>query len=200
MPPVTIPQRVGLLGGSFNPAHEGHLHISGLALECLKLDQVWWIVSPQNPMKAVTGMAPFAVRFREAKKTAIVNKRIVVSDFEAKTSSCYTVETISALKAEFPGISFVWVMGADLLVQLPHWKRWRQLFRTLPIAIFDRPAYSSRALSGRAARHFKSAQIARFRAQSLVDMKAPAWLFLRTRLNPQSATRIRAEAQHEGKD
>jgi nicotinate-nucleotide adenylyltransferase len=200
VPPVTIAQRVGLLGGSFNPAHEGHLHISGLALECLKLDQVWWIVSPQNPMKAVTGMAPFAVRFREAKKTAIVNQRIVVSDFEAKTSSCYTVETISALKAQFPGISFVWVMGADLLVQLPHWKRWRQLFRTLPIAIFDRPAYSSRALRGRAARHFKSAQISRFRAQSLVDMKAPAWLFLRTRLNPQSATRIRAEAQYEGKD
>ncbi|MBC8269750.1 MAG: nicotinate-nucleotide adenylyltransferase [Rhodospirillaceae bacterium] len=200
MPPVTTPQRIGLLGGSFNPAHEGHLHISTLALERLKLDQVWWLVSPQNPLKPVAGMASFADRFKRARKIAAVDQRIVVSDFEEKASSRYTVDTIAALKAQFPGVSFVWVMGADLLVQMPHWKRWRQLFRTLPIAIFARPAYSSRALTGRAARRFKGSRIARFRARSLVDMKAPAWAFLRTRLNAQSATRIRAKAGRGGKD
>ena len=193
MSPVTTPQRIGLLGGSFNPAHEGHLHISTLALEQLNLDQVWWLVSLQNPLKPLAGMASFADRFRQARKIAAVDRRIVVSDFEEKASSRYTVDTIAALKAQFPGVSFVWVMGSDLLPQMPHWKRWRQLFRTLPIAIFARPAYSSRALSSKAARRFAASRVARFRSSALADMRPPAWAFLRTRLNRESATRIRAE-------
>lgn len=197
MPPVNG-QRIGLLGGSFNPAHEGHLHISTLALQRLKLDQLWWLVSPQNPLKASDGMASFAVRLAAAKKITSIDARIIVSAFEETLPSRHTVDTIAALKRQYPGVSFVWVMGADLLVQLPRWKRWRALFRMLPIAIFARPAYSSRALAGKAARRFAGSRIARFRARSLADMKAPAWVFLRTRLNKQSATRIRAKSRHGG--
>ncbi len=192
MPSVTG-RRIGLLGGSFNPAHDGHLHISTLALERLKLDQLWWLVSPQNPLKPASDMAPFAARLKNAKKIAAVDPRIVVSDFEESHASSYTVDTVVALKRQFPKDSFVWVMGADLLVEMPRWSRWRSLFRIVPIAIFARPAYCSRALAGKAARRFRGSRIARFRARSLADMKPPAWTFLRTRLNTQSATRIRAE-------
>ncbi len=186
-------RRIGLLGGSFNPAHDGHVHISVLALERLKLDQLWWLVSPQNPLKPASDMAPFAARLKDARKVAAVDPRIVVSDFEENHASPYTVDTIVALKQQFPKDSFVWVMGADLLVQMPRWSRWRSLFRIVPIAIFARPAYCSRALAGKAARRFRGSRISRFRARSLADMKPPAWTFLRTRLNTQSATRIRAE-------
>jgi len=193
MPPLSPGQRVGLLGGSFNPAHEGHLHISALALKRLKLDQLWWLVSPQNPLKPESGMASLKNRMTAAKKVAASNPDIVVSDMENSLSTRHTVDTIEALKVEFPGVSFVWVMGADLLVQVPQWKRWRALFRMVPIAIFARPAYSARALSGKAARRFKDARIARYRVGSLANMRPPAWAYMRTRLNRQSATRIRAE-------
>lgn len=189
--------RIGLLGGSFNPAHEGHLHISALALERLGLDQLWWLVSPQNPLKSVSGMASFGERIEAAKKVANIDSRIIVSDFEEQLTSPYTVDTIAALKRQFPKVSFVWVMGADLLVQMPQWKQWRRLFRMLPIAIFARPAYSSRALAGKAARRFRASKVARFRARSLAEMRPPAWAFLRTRLSPQSATRIRADSRRE---
>jgi nicotinate-nucleotide adenylyltransferase len=193
MPPVTQGKRVGLLGGSFNPAHEGHLHISALALKHLKLDQLWWLVSPQNPLKPETGMASLKERMKAAKKIAASDPDIVVCDLENSLSTRHTVDTIEALKVEFPEVSFVWVMGADLLVQVPQWKRWRALFRMVPVAVFARPAYSARALSGKAARRFKGARIARYRVGSLANMRPPAWAYMRTRLNRESATRIRAE-------
>jgi len=196
MPAMIKGQRVGLLGGSFNPAHEGHLHISALALKCLKLDQLWWLVSPQNPLKPKSCMASLKDRMKVAKGIAASNPDIVVSDLENSLSTCHTVDTVEALKAKFPGVSFVWVMGADLLVQVPKWKRWRTLFKMVPIAIFARPAYSARALSGKAARRFKGTRIARYRVGSLAKMKPPAWAYMRTRLNSQSATSIRAKDGH----
>ena len=184
--------KIGLLGGSFNPAHEGHLHISRLALERLKLDQLWWLVSPQNPLKSENAMAPLADRLAGAKKIAQADPRIVVTDMEEELGTRHTLDTVLALKTRFDEASFVWVMGADLLAQIHHWKRWRSLFKTVPIAIFARPAYSSRALSARAARRFATSRVSRFRAGALADMKPPAWAYLRTRLNSQSATRIRS--------
>ena len=194
MSPVIQVQRVGLLGGSFNPAHEGHLHISSLALKSLKLDQLWWLVSPGNPLKSKLGMASLKDRMKEARKISSCNPDIVVSDIENNFSTCHTVDTIEKLKIEFPEISFVWIMGADLLVQVPQWKRWRALFRLVPIAIFARPAYSARVLTGKAARRFSSARVARYRIGSLVKMRPPAWTYMRTRLNCQSATSIRGKS------
>ncbi len=192
MSPMTKVRRVGLLGGSFNPAHDGHLHISLLALKNLKLDQLWWLVSPGNPLKPKSGMASLKHRMMVAKEVASSNPDIVVSDIENSLLTCHTVDTVQSLKAKFPEISFVWVMGADLLLQMPQWKRWRALFKMVPIAIFARPAYSARVLTGKAARQFNSARVARYRIGSLVRMRPPAWTYVRTRLNRQSATSIRA--------
>lgn len=197
MSPITNVQRVGLLGGSFNPAHDGHLHISSLALKSLKLDQLWWLVSPGNPLKPKLGMASLKDRMRVARRISACNPDIVVSDIENSLSTCHTVDTIESLKAEFPEIFFVWVMGADLLVQVPQWKRWRSLFKMVPIAIFARPAYSARVLSGKAARRFNGSRVARYRIGSLAKMPPPAWAYVRTRLNGQSATNIRAKDSQE---
>ena len=117
-------RRIGLLGGSFNPAHGGHLHISRLALQHLDLDEVWWLVSPQNPLKQAAGMMPFAERLAQARTVASVERHVRVSDIETNFRSAYTVDTLESLRRRFPRTRFVWLMGSDNLAQLPYWKRW----------------------------------------------------------------------------
>ena len=189
--------RVGLLGGSFNPAHDGHVHISKLALDRLKLDQVWWLVSPQNPLKAADGMDSLENRLEIACRVAD-DPRIRVSDIERDLGTRYTVDTLEALKERFPDVRFVWIMGADILLQLPRWKRWRSVFRAVPIAVFARPSYSLRALSGFAARRFAAARWRPSRAPDVVEAMPPAWVFMKTPLHDASATRIRARRTSGG--
>ncbi len=191
MPALNAGPRIGLLGGSFNPAHEGHLHISRLALDYLRLDQVWWLVSPQNPLKGPADMAPLEARLASALVRAD-DPRIVATDLERELGTVHTAETLSALKARFPDHRFVWLMGADLLLQIPRWHRWRSIFYTVPVAVFARPPYSVRALSSRAARRFDRARIRPFAAGSLAARMPPAWVFLSIRPHAVSATRIRA--------
>jgi len=188
-PPAGL--RVGLLGGSFNPAHAGHLHISRLAIRRLKLDQVWWLVSPQNPLKTPRGMASLDERLAGAARAA-ADPRVRVGALERDLGTRYTADTVAALGARFPGVRFVWLMGADLLLQLPRWKRWRDVFRAVPIAVFARPSYSLKARSGRAARRFATARRLASRAPDLAAMTPPAWVFLRIPLHGASASRIRA--------
>jgi len=187
--------KVGLLGGSFNPAHDGHLHISRLALRRLALDQVWWLVSPQNPLKPAAGMASIEERMAAARAQA-TDARIRVGAIEAELGTRYTVDTLAALKTRFPGVRFVWLMGADILVQMPRWKRWRSVFRAVPIAVFGRPTYSLKAVSGQVARRFVAARRLASRAPDLAEMGPPAWVFLRIPLHPASASRIRTRRQH----
>jgi nicotinate-nucleotide adenylyltransferase len=188
-------RRVGLLGGSFNPAHEGHLHISRLALDELGLDELWWLVSPQNPLKPAAGMAPAAERLAGARAVAR-DRRIVVTDIERELGTRYTVDTMAALKKRFPGHRFVWVAGADIMPELHRWKNWRRLFRTVAIAVFARPTYSFRVMSSIAARRFAAHRIPENRARRLAGMRLPAWVFLKTPVHPASATQIRkARAQ-----
>jgi nicotinate-nucleotide adenylyltransferase len=191
-------RRIGLLGGSFNPAHGGHLHISRLALGRLDLDEVWWLVSPQNPLKPATGMAPFGERLDQAEAVAAVDRRIRVSAIEQRLGTTYTADTLAALRRRFPRTRFVWLMGGDNLAQFPYWRRWQDIFRTVPIAIFDRPSTSLpstslKALAGVAAHRFAGARVPLAAARRLVAMMPPAWVFFHTRLDPHSATRIRAE-------
>jgi len=181
------------LGGSFNPAHGGHLHISRLALTALDIDEVWWLVSPQNPLKPVAGMAPFPDRVRLAALVAAADRRIRVTDIEAELGTTYTADTLRFLLRRFPGLRFVWLMGGDNLGQLPYWQRWQQIFRSVPVAVFDRPATALKALAGKAAQRFARARIRGRSARRLADMTPPAWAFFHTRLDPRSATRIRAE-------
>jgi nicotinate-nucleotide adenylyltransferase len=180
-----------LLGGSFNPAHGGHLHISLLALQRLGVDEVWWLVSPQNPLKPVTGMAPFATRLAGAGALAKDQPRIKVSALEAALRTSYTADTIAALERRFPRTRFVWLMGGDNLAQLPRWKRWVELMERVPIAVFDRPQTSLKALAGKAAQRFARARVPQAAARDLSAMKPPAWAFFHTRLDPRSATEIR---------
>jgi nicotinate-nucleotide adenylyltransferase len=182
------------LGGSFNPAHGGHLHISWLALKFLDLDQIWWLVSPQNPLKPIDGMAPFAVRLEGARRIAEADRRILVTDLESRLGpSRYTADTLKTLRRRFPRLRFVWLMGGDNLVQIPKWERWPDIFRSVPIAVFDRPSYSLTALSGLAAKRFARYRVAASDERRLAEMEPPAWVFFHTRLDDRSATRIRSD-------
>jgi nicotinate-nucleotide adenylyltransferase len=184
-------RRIGLLGGSFNPAHGGHLHLSRLALTRLALDEVWWLVSPQNPLKPIAGMAPFALRLRDARRVAGLDRRIRVSDFEERQGSRYTADTVRVLRRRFPHLRFVWLMGSDNLSQLSRWERWPQIFRTLPIAVFDRPSDSHRALASLPARRFARYRLPPASARRLAEREPPAWAFFHTRLDMRSATQLR---------
>ena len=184
-------QRVGLLGGSFNPAHSGHLEISVLAIDLLKLDEIWWLVTPQNPLKSEDDMAPLAERLHSAQRI-VADQPIQVTDIESELGSTYTAETLLAIKDRYPEVHFVWMMGADNLCQIHRWRHWSRLFYTVPIAVFARPTYSLRAENSKAARRFARYRIKPYRAESLVIQRAPAWIVFKRPLNPTSASKIRA--------
>jgi nicotinate-nucleotide adenylyltransferase len=188
-PPEPRPLRVGLLGGSFNPAHEGHLYISLQARRRLGLDQVWWLVSPHNPLKPVEGMAPLAERLASARRMAR-HPRIRVRDLETRLGTRYSVDTLRRI-TEWPGIRPVWLIGADNLAQLPQWRHWEALMRTAPVAVLDRAPYSNAALAGKAARRLARARVADERLGELAELPPPAWAFIRLRPHPASSTAIR---------
>jgi nicotinate-nucleotide adenylyltransferase len=181
--------RIGLLGGSFNPAHEGHLHASKLALKQLALDYVWWLVSPQNPLKDSRGMASFEKRLQSARNFTRL-PRIVVTDIEERLGTRFTVDTLHRLKRRFPQIHFVWLMGSDNLLQLPRWRNWQEIFSLMPVAVIARPASAVAARSGKAAATFRSAYVPPSHHFSV--MNAPAWTVLDAKRNPASATSLRA--------
>ncbi|MDX2221692.1 MAG: nicotinate-nucleotide adenylyltransferase [Rhodospirillaceae bacterium] len=178
---------VGLLGGSFNPAHAGHLHSSRAARRGLGLDQVWWLVSPQNPLKPAAGMAPIAERLTRARKLAR-DPEIRVTDLEARLGSTRTAAVVAALKRRYPRMTFVWLMGADNLAQIPRWWRWIRLFRAVRVAVTDRSPYSYAALFGQAATRLRRRRVA---PRRLLDHDPPAWSFLAVRRHPASATALR---------
>ena len=183
--------RIGLLGGSFNPAHQGHLAISLQALKRLHLDRVWWLVSPQNPLKPADETADLEKRLAGAR--AMDNHpRLVVSDLEREIGTRYSVDTIGWLRRRRRD-RFVWLIGADNLLQLPQWRRWRRLVRMVPIAVFDREPYSYLALAGRMARAYAGKRLVERRAPVLAESAPPAWVYLRLRRRQVSSTAIRQE-------
>ncbi len=188
-PAVSPGRRIGLLGGSFNPAHEGHLYISLQALRRLRLDEIWWLVSPRNPLKPPAELAPLAERLERARRVAR-HPRIRVLDLEARFGTLYTVDTLRRLRG-MRGHRFVWLIGADNLAQLPRWRHWRRIFRLVPIAVFERKSYSYGALAGQVAHCFAAARLAEERAFALADLAPPRWVFMRLRPHPASATAIR---------
>jgi nicotinate-nucleotide adenylyltransferase len=183
--------RIGLFGGSFNPPHEGHRHASLMALKRLGLDQVWWLVTPQNPLKPAHGTPPLAARMAQARAVAR-HPRIKVTDLEARLGTRYTADTLSALKARFPGVRFVFIIGADNLLDLPRWQRWTHIMDTMPLAVIARPGYGRPALAGRAARRYLRARWPEACARRLPGARPPAWVFLFGKLDPTSSTRHRA--------
>ncbi len=185
-------RRIGLLGGSFNPAHEGHRQLSLAAIEALALDELWWLVSPGNPLKEGSGdMAPFEARMASA-EIAAANSPIRVSDFESRAGTRYTIDTLRAVLADFPEDRFIWLMGADTVAEFHRWKDWRDIASLVPIAVLPREGYDEAARAARA-----MGWLARFvrpesQAKCWTEWSPPAILFLRLPTNPSSATAIRA--------
>jgi nicotinate-nucleotide adenylyltransferase len=182
---------IGLLGGSFNPAHGGHRHISLEVMRRLKLDAIWWLVSPQNPLKAKAGMAPLAARLASARAVAR-HPRIDVSTKEVALGTVRTFDTLRALKRRFPRARFVWIMGADNLAQFHRWAEWRAIARAVPIVVVGRPGYSSKSQLAPAMgwlRRWRRHSPARWR-----DWTLPAILFVNAMPDPRSATAIRNQS------
>ena len=183
---------IGILGGSFDPAHSGHLRISKLALQLLNLEEVWWLVAPQNPLKNASKLEPFAKRVTGAADMAKLESRVKVRGLEAELGTVYTVDTVAALRERWPNNRFAWIMGADNLAEVHLWKRWEQLFFQVPGAVFDRPTYSFTALESPAAQKFAAHRISRRDATSLTQITPPAWVFLWSAFDTTSSTSIRA--------
>lgn len=188
--------RVGLYGGSFDPPHEGHAHVAETAIKRLRLDRMIWLVSPHNPLKPDAPDADLTMRMAEARKLAR-GPAMIVSDLEARIGVRYTIDTLSFLRARFPGVRFVLVMGADNLAVLHRWRRWRALFRTAPVAVVARPGFAMAALSSPAARLFARARKPASAAATLAGAHPPAWVYLPAPLNPLSSTALRRQIREE---
>jgi nicotinate-nucleotide adenylyltransferase len=184
-------KRVGLLGGSFNPAHRGHRHLSLAAIDALALDELWWLVSPGNPLKEPAGMAPYEARIESAEEMAD-GTRIQVSDFEREAGTRYTVDTLRALLAEHPGDRFIWLMGADTVAQFHRWKDWRDIARLVPIAVLPRPGYDEPARAARAMGWLSEFVRPESQAKRWTEWSPPAILFLRLPTDTASSTALRA--------
>jgi nicotinate-nucleotide adenylyltransferase len=182
--------RVGLYGGSFNPAHEGHAHVAETARRRLKLDRVIWLVSPQNPLKGRHETADLAERMASAKAFAR-GRAMIVTDLEARLGSTYTIDTVRALKGRFPGVKFVWIMGADSLANFHRWRGWTQIMREIPVAVVSRPWIALKSRFSPAARRFARFRRSSVQAATLPGAQPPAWVFLRAPLNFQSSTALR---------
>jgi nicotinate-nucleotide adenylyltransferase len=182
---------IGLLGGSFDPAHEGHVHITREAIKRMGLDRVWWLVSPGNPLKA-RQPAPMPQRLARA-RSVMPDPRVVISDLEARLGTRATADTLDALRKLYPGVHFVWLMGADNLVQFHRWGRWRDILRSVPVGVLARPGAGVAARTSVAARAFQVHQLSR--GENLRSHRAPAWCFVNIPLNAASSSAIRAKGE-----
>lgn len=190
MPLVLPGQRIGLLGGSFNPPHDAHRLITYTARRRLGLNQVWWVVTPGNPLKSHDELAPLADRMAHCRRL-VKNPKVKITDFEADLPTAYTAATLSFLIKRLPGVHFVWLMGADNLAGFHRWQDWEHIANLMPIAVVDRPGYRYRGLASRTAKKLSRGYVPEGQARQLALKKPPAWTFLTGRLSWLSSTAIR---------
>lgn len=181
---------IGLLGGSFDPAHDGHAHITREALKRFGLDEVWWLVSPGNPLKA-RGPAPMKDRIARA-EAVMRHPRVQITDLEARLGTRYTYATLRQLQARYPGVQFVWLMGADNLADFHKWDNWREIMAAIPIGVMARPGQRISARLSPAAQVFRRYKLKAREAMRIRWMSAPAWVFVNVPMSDQSSTSIRA--------
>lgn len=183
-------QSVGLLGGSFDPPHRGHVHITTEALKRFGLDRVWWLVTPGNPLKE-QGPAPLAQRMQQA-RAIMQHPKVTVTDIEARLGTRYTAQTLAALRRQYPGVNFVWLMGADNLAQFHKWQDWRKIMMSVPIGVLARPGDRIPARMSPAARLFAPYRISGRASQLLARSAPPAWCFVNVPMVDLSSTALRA--------
>ena len=193
-PPRHDASTVGLLGGSFNPAHDGHREISLAAIKALGLDAVWWLVSPANPLKDPAAYAPYEERLAQARRVAN-HHRIVVSNFEQRKNLQYTIDTLEALTALWPDVTFVWLMGADSLASFHLWRDWRRIAELAPVAVFSRPGSETAAEESVAAKELSAFRVETGEAASMLQREPPVWAFFSSTANPLSSTQLRAQCR-----
>ena len=181
--------RVGLLGGSFDPAHEGHVNITRAAMRRFRLDRVWWLVSPGNPLKA-RGPAAMAERLAHARRL-LTDPRVIVTDIEQRLGTRMTADTIAALKRLYPGVRFVWLMGSDNLVQFHRWDRWKQIAASVPIGVLARPGTRLASRHSVAAQWLQSWRLPQSQAGILAHRRPPAWVQVNLPMSAQSSTTLR---------
>ena len=186
-------QRIGLLGGSFDPPHSGHVHITREALKRFRLDAVWWLVSPGNPLKA-EGPAPLTQRMAAA-RAVMRHPRVHITDVEAQLGTRYTAATLAALVRARPLLRFVWLMGADNLAQLHRWDRWEDIMHRVPVGVLARPGHRLRAATSPAALRYRAARMRAAAAGRLALAAPPAWCFVNMPLSSDSSTAIRARGE-----
>ena len=192
---IVSPKLIGLLGGSFNPAHRGHRRISVHAIRALGLDEIWWLVSPGNPLKAAAGMAPLPLRFASAKAMAR-GLPIRVTAIEREWQTRYTIDTLKRLRRRFPGHRFIWLMGADNLAQFDRWRDWRTIARLAAIAVIARPGYDGSAHAARAMGWLRRFVRRADQARHWTQWRPPALVLLKLPPDPTSATALRAADPH----
>jgi nicotinate-nucleotide adenylyltransferase len=191
LPPHAEGQKIGLYGGSFNPAHTGHRQVSLFALKRLALDQIWWLVTPGNPLKDVAELPPLQKRMQRAAEVA-ASPRILVTGVEAALRTRYTADLIEALERRAASARFVWIMGSDNLNQFHRWEKWREIAAAVPIAVVNRPGSLAAALSARAAQALARRRIDEADAPLLAYQTPPAWVFLTGPRNAASSSALRA--------
>lgn len=194
LPPFAPGQRIGLLGGSFNPPHEAHRLLSLHAIKRLNLDAVWWLVTPGNPLKDTHALPPLAIRIQASQHLAR-DPRIHVSGIEAAIGTRYTLDTLTYLRARCTGVDFVWLMGADNLAQFHRWHGWRRIAHLMPLAVIDRPSASLKALAGPAAQALSAYRLDESDAPVLARLVPPAWMFLHGLKSPLSSTKLRRDLE-----
>ena len=190
-PPVAMAgQRIGIMGGSFNPPHDGHRIVAETAVKRLNLDQLWWVVTPGNPLKSNGALPAQGERMAWCEVFAR-GPRMRVTGFEAELGSPYTAVTVQYLRRRFPGVAFVWVMGADNLATFDRWQGWQDIAETIPLAVVDRPGWRLKALASPAAHRINRSRVPEIKSTQLAHMQPPAWVFLTTRLSQLSSTVLR---------
>ncbi|MFT5630576.1 MAG: nicotinate-nucleotide adenylyltransferase [Gammaproteobacteria bacterium] len=182
-------QVVGLLGGSFNPAHDGHVHITKTALKRFGLDRVWWLVSPGNPLKP-KGPAPMADRMAQATRV-MDHPKVEITDIECRLGTRFTAQTIAGLQNRYPGVRFVWLMGADNLAQFHRWQDWQWIMESVPVGVIARPGDRVSARLSKAATIYRGAMLPARASSSLASGRAPRWCFINLPMSDQSSTAIR---------
>lgn len=193
LPPAPPGRRIGLFGGSFDPAHQGHLALSRAALRALRLDCVWWLVSPGNPLKSA-GPTPLPARLERAAALTAGDRRLVVTGVESRLGTRYTADTLAALRPHLAGAHPVWLMGADSLAGLHRWRDWQAILHQIPVAVLARPGANLSALGSVAARRFAACRLPEHKAAALATARPPRWCFLRMPMVDVSSTGLRARA------